>query len=262
MRVRGNKGCGTECVRCQIERMPKTNLIWHIRWLLAEIQRVPFDCDWRPDNCSDNPEETSGGDHELDEALRPKPLAEARLSKRVPETVRRAPVAAQCEKAYEHKVTQRYAAQEWTELLQGTAKGQPRLEEAERPGRDTTGERVAKRRPVDPAICRSASASDDIAGGDAASAGKCRCRECRSRCGSRLRDIGCAAWRRTSPREGEDDEGQAKRQRTEKTELEMEMSNVAKIKDSQRILRPDGWELENINHSDAAMFCTCGLRPR
>ena len=42
----------------------------------------------------------------------------------------------------------------------------------------------------------------------------------------------------------------------------MEVSNVAKIKDSQRILRPDGWELENINHSDAAMFCACGLRPR
>ena len=42
------------------------------------------------------------------------------------------------------------------------------------------------------------------------------------------------------------------------------MSNVAKINDSRRILdlRRDGWELENVNHRDAAMFCACGLRPR
>ena len=33
---------------------------------------------------------------------------------------------------------------------------------------------------------------------------------------------------------------------------------------SRRILdlRRDGWELENINHRDAAMFCACELRPR
>ena len=42
------------------------------------------------------------------------------------------------------------------------------------------------------------------------------------------------------------------------------MSSVAKINDSRRILdlRRDGWELENVNHRDAAMFCACELRPR
>ena len=56
------------------------------------------------------------------------------------------------------------------ELLQGTEKGQQRLEEAERRIRDTAGERVAKRiklqfadRPVDPASSSSASPSDAIA---------------------------------------------------------------------------------------------------
>ena len=71
--------------------------------------------------------------------------------------------------------------------------------------------------------------------------------------------------RRTIPRETEDDEERAKRQRTEKkTELEMEVSNVAKITDKRRILdlRRDGWELENIRHRDAAMFCACELRRR
>ena len=67
---------------------------------------------------------------------------------------------------------------------------------------------------------------------------------------------------RTSPCEKEDDDERAKRHRTEKTELEMEVSNEAKIKDSRRVLdlRRDGWEQENINHRDAAMFCTCELR--
>ena len=58
--------------------------------------------------------------------------------------------------------------------------------------------------------------------------------------------------------EKEDDEERVKRQRTEKkTELEMEVSNVAKINDSRRILdsRRDGWELEHVNHRDAAMIC-------
>ena len=76
---------------------------------------------------------------------------------------------------------------------------------------------------------------------------------------------GSADGRRTIPRETEDDEERAKRQRTEKkTELEMEVSNVAKINDRRRILdlRRDGWELENIRHRDAAMFCACELRPR
>ena len=56
-----------------------------------------------------------------------------------------------------------------------------------------------------------------------------------------------------------------KRQRAEKkAELEMEASNVTKINDSRRSLhlRRDGWELENVNHRNAAMFCACELRPR
>ena len=68
------------------------------------------------------------------------------------------------------------------EVLRGTAKGQQRLEEAERRTRDTAGERAAKRiklqfadRPVnpassssaaDPASSSSASPSDAIAGGE------------------------------------------------------------------------------------------------
>jgi len=63
------------------------------------------------------------------------------------------------------------------ELLQGTAKGQQRLVEAERRTRDTAGERAAKRiklqfadRPADPVSSSSASPSDAIAGGDAARA--------------------------------------------------------------------------------------------
>ena len=75
---------------------------------------------------------------------------------------------------------------------------------------------------------------------------------------------GGADGRRTSPCEGQDDEERAKRQHTEKTGLEMEVSNVAKIKDSRRILdlRCDVKELENIDGRDAAMFCSCELRPK
>ena len=76
---------------------------------------------------------------------------------------------------------------------------------------------------------------------------------------------GGADGRRTSHREKEDDKERAKRQRTEKkTELEMEVSSVAKINDGRRNLdlRRDGWEPENINHPDAAMFGACDLRPR
>ena len=95
------------------------------------------------------------------------------------------------------------------ELLRGTAKGQQRLEEAERRTQDTAGERAAKRIklqfadiPADPVRSSSASRSDAIVGGDAASASnvvaggglsKCwqRCRRgCRSRCSSRHRDVG------------------------------------------------------------------------
>ena len=76
---------------------------------------------------------------------------------------------------------------------------------------------------------------------------------------------GEADGRRTSLREKKDDEERAKRQRTEKKkELEMEVSDVAKINDSRRILdlRRDGWEQANINHSDAAMIFACEMRRR
>ena len=60
--------------------------------------------------------------HEPDEALLPKPPAEAGPSKRVylkqsdfdaHGLTQGVPGAEQCEKAYEHKVTQRHAVQEW-----------------------------------------------------------------------------------------------------------------------------------------------------
>ena len=55
--------------------------------------------------------------------------------------------------------------------------------------------------------------------------------------GSRQRDVREADGRRSSPRKKEDDDERAKRQRTEKkTDLEMEVSNVANINDSRRIL--------------------------
>ena len=74
---------------------------------------------------------------------------------------------------------------------------------------------------------------------------------------------GRADGRRTSPPKGHEEE-RAKRQRTENIELKMEVSNMAKNKDSWRILdlQRDGWEQENINRRDAAMFCTCELQPR
>ena len=101
------------------------------------------------------------------------------------------------------------------ELLQGTAKGQQRLEEAERRTLDTAGERAAKQiklqftdRLVDPASSSSASPSDATAGSDAASAGNVA--------GSVPQDAaqdtvisGGADGHRTSPREGQDDEERA-----------------------------------------------------
>ena len=65
--------------------------------------------------------------------------------------------------------------------------------------------------------------------------------------------------RRTIPRETEDDEERAKRQHTErkKTELEIEVSSVAKINDRRRTLdlRRDGLGAGKLRHRDAAMFC-------
>ena len=74
-----------------------------------------------------------GRNHELDEALRPEPFAEAGPSKGVHlkqcnfdahGQTQGCPRAEQCERAYEHKVTQRYAVQEWESLLQGNARSQ------------------------------------------------------------------------------------------------------------------------------------------
>ena len=188
----------------------------------------------------------------------------------------------------EPSMRKRDAVQEWKKLFRGTAKGQKRLEEAERRTRDTAGERAAKRiklqfadRPADHVSSSSSSRKDATAGGDAASASNV---VAGGRRGGVAQNAGNAVAggaapdaaqdtaisggddrRRTIPRETEDDEERAKRQRTEKkTELEMEVSNVAKINDRRRILdlRRDVWELENIRHRDAAMFCTCELRPR
>ena len=167
------------------------------------------------------------------------------------------------------------------ELLQGTAKGQQRRKQAERRTRDAAGERAAKRtklqlpdRPLNPtsssnavslASSNIACPSDATAGSDDASAGN-EVAGCVARDAAQETVMsGGADRRRTIPREKEDDEERTKRQRTEKkTELEMEASNVANINDSRRILdlRRDGWELENVNHRDAAMFCACELRPR
>ena len=217
---------------------------------------------------------------EMDEAPLHKPPAETRPSKRVylKQSVFDAHGLTQgcsgCRAMQEGIPGQGHSAvcrARMEELLQGTPKGQQRLEEAERRTRDTAGERAAKRiklqfadRPVNPesfssanpASSNSTSPSDAIAGGDAASASNVvRCRGW----------SGEADGRRTSLFEKEDDEERVKRQRTEKkTELEMEVSNVAKIDDSRRILdlRRDGWELEDINHRDAAMFCACEMPPR
>ena len=156
--------------------------------------------------------ERRGFNHEHDEALVPKPPPSAGPSKRVylkqsdfdaHGLTQECPGAEQCEKAHEHKVTQRYAAQEWKNCLTEQAKGQQRLEEADRRTRDTAGERAAKRiklqfadRPVDPASSSSASPSDATAGGcDVASAGNVEAAQ----------DT-VMSWvadgRRTSPREG------------------------------------------------------------
>ena len=146
------------------------------------------------------------------------------------------------------------------------------MEEAERRTRDTAGERAARRiklqfadRPADSVSSSSASRSDATAGGDAASASNVVAGGAAPDAAQDTAMSGGADGRRTIPRETEYDEERAKRQRTEKkTELEMEVSNVTKINDRRRILdlRRDGWELENIRHREAAMFCACELRPR
>ena len=122
-------------------------------------------------------------------------------------------------------------------------------------------------RPVDPANCSSASptAGNVVAGGAAQNAGNAVLGGAAPDAAQDTAMSGGADGCRTIPRETEDDEERAKRQRTEKkTELEMEVSNVAKISDRRKMLdqRRDGWELENNNRRDAAMFCTCKLRPR
>ena len=124
--------------------------------------------------------------HEPDEALLPKPPAEAGPSKRV--YLKQSDFDADgltqgcpgCRAMREGIRAQGHSAicrARMKELLRGTAKGQQRLEEAERRTRDTAGERAAKRiklqfadRPADPMSSSSASRSDATAGSDAASA--------------------------------------------------------------------------------------------
>ena len=170
--------------------------------------------------------------------------------------------AEQCEKAYEHNVTQRYAAQE----RENCFKKQRRANDWKRLNatHDTAGGAVKRiklqfdDRPADPASSSSGSPSDATAGSDAASFGNVVA-------GGVPRDAAqdtVVSGGADGPREGHPGKEPAKRQRTEKTELEMEASNVAKIKDSRRILeqRRNGWALENINHRDAAMLCTGELQ--
>ena len=156
------------------------------RWAnLEEIINVPV---WPRDRPGHRQEaavrpmgERRGRNHELDTKHPfPKPPAEAGPSKRVYTRqfdhdahaltqgflgcrAMREGLRAQCHSAV--------CRARMEELLQGTAKGQQRLEEAERRTRDTTGERAAERiklqfadRPVDPASSTSASPSDAIAG--------------------------------------------------------------------------------------------------
>ena len=124
-----------------------------IRRFPDEGQRAHFDCKRRSDNCSDNLAATERCNHELDEAPLYRPPAEAGPSQRV--EVRRTWLDQRG-----HSVA-RSARME--EVLQGTAIGPQRLEEAERRTRDTAGERAAERiklrvadRPVDPACSSSA----------------------------------------------------------------------------------------------------------
>ena len=203
------------------------------------------------------------GKPELDEAPLPKPPAEAGLSKRVHlklsdfDAHGLTQVCPGCRAMREGIRAQGHLAvcrARMKELLQGTATGQQRLQEAERRTRDTAGEQAAKRiklqfadRPVNPASSSSASPSEAIAGCDAASASNVVAGVSLK---IRPQDAvmsGGADGPRNSPREKEDDEERASRQRTEKkTELEVEVSNVARINDSRRILdlRRDSWELE------------------
>ena len=145
------------------------------------------------------------------------------------------------------------------ELLPRTAKSQQRLDEAERRTRETAVERAAKRiklqvadSPVNPASSRSANpASSSSASPSDAIAGACR-----SRCWQRVCRGMSLKMRLKTELEGAEavpvtmymTKKRAKRQRTEKkTEQEMEVSYVAKVKDSRRILdlRRDGWEPES-----------------
>ena len=122
------------------------------------------------------------------------------------------------------------------ELPPRTAKRQQRLDEAERRTRETAGERAAKRiklqfadRPVNPASSRSANAASS------------------SGASPRVAIAGRVAQDAAQDTELEGAEPvpvrmnmtkkRAKRQRTEKkTEQDMEVSHVAKLKDSRRIL--------------------------
>ena len=161
------------------------------RWANPEeIINVPV-CPWdRPEHRQEAGVRPMGArrerKHELDEAPFPKPPAGAGPSERV--YLKQSDFDARgltkgctvCRAIREGMRAQGHSAVSRArieELLQATAKGQQRLQEAERRARDTAGERAAKRikyqfadRPTDPASPISASPSDAIAGGDAASA--------------------------------------------------------------------------------------------
>ena len=179
---------------------------------------------------------------ELDEALL-QPPAGAGPSKRV--YLKRSDIDAH---GLARRHTRARSLRRREELLQGTAKGRQRLQEAERRTRDTAGERAAKRsklqfadRPVNLASSSSAvnpassSSAGPSAGGDAVSAGNVVAQDAINVvAGGVAQDpaqdavmSGGADGRRNSPREKEYDEERVKRQRTEKkTELEMVVSTV------------------------------------
>ena len=170
--------------------------------------------------------ERRGLNHELDEALLPKPPASAGPSKRVylkqsdfdaHGLTQECPGAEQCEKAHEHKVTQRYAAQEWKNCLKEQRRANNDWKRLIAAHGTRPAERAAERiklqfadRPVDPASSSSASPSDATAGGDVASAGSIVAGGVAQHAAQDTVMSEGADGRRTSPREGQDDEERGK----------------------------------------------------
>ena len=180
------------------------------RWANPEeITNVPV-CPWdRPEHRQEAGVRPMGArrerKHELDEAPFPKPPAGAGPSERVylkqsdfdarGLTGEGCPVCRAIRegmRAQGHSAVSRARIEE---LLQATAKGQQRLQEAERRARDTAGERAAKRikyqfaevrpdRSREPHQCKS---QRRHCRGRCCKCEQCRCRGCRSRCWQRGR---------------------------------------------------------------------------